>query len=94
MIQPSVGPPLGLRIPSGWKESDATLGDNSVLLFYTDGLIENHLPGQSAHRDGEQRLLQSLHREAFDIDSLLSELGPDGFQDDVAVMAVALSSSR
>lgn len=94
MVQPSVGPPLGLGVRSGWEESGHTLGDDSVLLLYTDGLIENPMPGDAHRRDGEQRLLRTLqHRAGFDIDSLLRELGPGGFQDDVAVMAVATSAS-
>jgi serine phosphatase RsbU (regulator of sigma subunit) len=94
MVRPSVGPPLGLGVRSGWEESGRTLGDDSVLLLYTDGLIENPSPDDFLHRDGEQRLLRTLqHRASFDIDSILRELGPGGFQDDVAVMAVAVSAS-
>jgi hypothetical protein len=95
MVHPFVGPPLGLGFRSGWKESDQALGDDAVLLLYTDGLIENPLPGDPQRRDGERRLLDCLSRRAtFDMDSMLRELGPDGFEDDVAVMAVTATSGH
>jgi hypothetical protein len=60
-----------------------------MLLLYTDGLIENPSPEDPHHRDGERRLLDHLDRRAtFDMDAMLRELGPDGFEDDVAVMAI------
>jgi len=95
MVEPCVGPPLGLGVRSGWKESEQALGDDAVLLLYTDGLTENPLPGEPRRRDGERRLLDSLNRAGtFDIDSMLRDLGPDGFQDDVAVMAVSTTSGQ
>ena len=95
MVQPFVGPPLGLGLRSGWKESEHALGDGAVLLLYTDGLIENPLPEAPQRRDGERRLLDYLDRRGtFDMDSLLRELGPEGFQDDVAVMAVTATSGH
>ena len=95
MVAPSVGPPLGLGIRSGWQESEQSLAEDVTLVLYTDGLIENPLPGDRSRRDGERRLLDSLSRRAsIDIDSLLEEFGPDGFEDDVAVMAVAATRGR
>jgi hypothetical protein len=95
IVKPCVGPPLGLGLPSGWQESDQKLAEGAMLLFYTDGLIENPLPGDLKRGDGERRLLECLGRRAapFDIDTLLGELGPEGFRDDVAVMAVAVTST-
>jgi hypothetical protein len=95
MVQPFVGPPLGLGISSGWKESHQALDDDAVLLLYTDGLTENPLPQQPHRRGGERKLLDHLRqRTPFDMDSMLRELGPDGFRDDVAVMAVTRTSGR
>jgi serine phosphatase RsbU (regulator of sigma subunit) len=95
MVTPRVGPPLGLGLRSGWNESDHTLREDAIVLLYTDGLTENASRETRRHGDGESRLLEYLDRtrRGFDLDLLLSEFGPDGFDDDVAVMAVAPASN-
>jgi serine phosphatase RsbU (regulator of sigma subunit) len=95
MVTPHVGPPLGIGLRSGWNESDQTLHEDATVLLYTDGLTENASRETRRHDDGESRLLGYLDRtrRGFDLDALLSEFGPDGFDDDVAVMAVATTSS-
>jgi serine phosphatase RsbU (regulator of sigma subunit) len=95
VVTPRVGPPLGIGVRSGWSESDHTVHEHATVLLYTDGLTENPSVETQRHDDGESRLLDYLdrRRRGFDLDSLLSEFGPDGFVDDVAVMAVAAATS-
>jgi serine phosphatase RsbU (regulator of sigma subunit) len=95
MITPHVGPPIGVGRRTAWKESHHTLPEAATVLLYTDGLTDNPAPGRRRDRDGERRLLDYLDRTrtSLDIDSLLGEFGPHGFQDDVAVMAVATANT-
>jgi hypothetical protein len=98
MVEPAVGPPLGVGFRSAWRESDQALpNDDATLLLYTDGLTESAHPVGGARRthDGEGRLLDYLRRSGrrFDIGALLDELGPSGYEDDVAVIAIALGGS-
>ena len=62
----------------------------SMILLYTDGLIENAASGQRRTNDGGALLLRYLDRSAFDIDDLLEHFGPTGFDDDVAVLTIRL----
>ena len=91
MVEPAVGPPLGLGIRTGWQESHQAFPNQATLLLYTDGLTESaHRTVGTQSRDGERRLLDYLDRTGsdFDIGALLDELGPNGFEDDVAVIAI------
>jgi sigma-B regulation protein RsbU (phosphoserine phosphatase) len=94
MVSPRVGPPIGVGIRSGWSESQQRLPDPSRVLLYTDGLTDNAAPGARRNHNGEQRLLDYLDRTRtdFDLDTLLLEFGPNGYYDDVAVMAVATTT--
>ena len=60
-------------------------------MLYTDGLIENALPGERRDHRGESRLIEYLRQPEFDIDQLLADFGPKGFDDDVAVMTIAVN---
>jgi len=94
MVAPCVGPPIGLRMGTSWMESRQSLPANATVLLYTDGLTDNTEPGNRQAHDGERRLLDYLDRARtrFDIDALLEELGPNGYHDDVAVIAIAAAS--
>jgi serine phosphatase RsbU (regulator of sigma subunit) len=89
-IEPHVGPPLGAGLHSGWSETQVSLVAGSMILLYTDGLIENAASGQRRTNDGGALLLRYLDRSAFDIDDLLEHFGPTGFDDDVAVLTIRL----
>lgn len=90
VIRPHVGPPLGIGLERAWHVSHATTTDVRMVVLYTDGLIENAPPGGRKNNDGEARLLHHLRSGEFDIDRLLSAFGPEGFDDDVAVMAISI----
>ncbi|HEY0871159.1 MAG TPA: GAF domain-containing SpoIIE family protein phosphatase [Acidothermaceae bacterium] len=82
-----VGPPLGVHAVAGRSSAVVGLAEGSVLLFYTDGLIERR--GESID-EGLERL-----RCAFSADSpeavcrqLAKAMLDDGIQDDVAIVAV------
>lgn len=90
--KPNVGPPLGVGISTGWKPTYRTLGPGSTVFMYTDGLIENPLPRRGRPNDGEQQLLEYLRAGPLDIDDLLTTFGPEGFDDDVAVMSITITS--
>jgi serine phosphatase RsbU (regulator of sigma subunit) len=88
------GPPLG--IGSEWPECQFQLDDASMLLLYTDGLVEAHgCPiGQ-----GVQLLHEALgdlpaHADVGDaINSALTVIPADSRDDDVAVLVVASRTS-
>jgi hypothetical protein len=91
MIEPHVGPPLGVGVRAGWQTTAMTVPPDSMLMLYTDGLIENATPGRRKDNDGEGRLIDYLGGSTFDIDAMLRTFGPDGFNDDVAVMTIRFS---
>ena len=93
IVEPNVGPPLGIGMVSAWKPTDLVFPVGAVAMLYTDGLIENDWDG--GHKaDGEQRLLEHLRQSGLDIDDLLRTFGPEGFEDDVAVLTIALAGDH
>ena len=62
---------------------------DATVMLYTDGLTENR-PPEGGRTDGEQRLIEYVTREGpgFNVDDLLRHFGPDGFDDDVAVLTL------
>ena len=90
LLKPHVGPPLGVGAACPWRQSEAILPHDATLLLYTDGLIENRVPGQPRNNDGERRLLSYLEQLGgrLDVDDLLQKFGPEGFDDDVAVLTL------
>jgi serine phosphatase RsbU (regulator of sigma subunit) len=86
------GVPLGIPANHPREPVELRLEPTSSLLLYTDGLIENGRdPGG---RPGEEGLLTALEhaRPATLLDDLLSRFGPHGFDDDVALLHLRVSS--
>ncbi len=100
MIPPG-GPALHLELPSGpplglgglpFESAEFELSDDSVLAFYTDGLVTSR--GQDADR-GEALLLEALSGASGPLDEtcdrvLNSVLAPGGATDDVALLMARL----
>ena len=84
--------PLGIDPSRARSPSSIDLPATRSLLLYTDGLIENRSAPQG--RADEEGLLQAVTRrhDHLDLDELLDELGPDGFEDDVALMLLTRRS--
>jgi serine phosphatase RsbU (regulator of sigma subunit) len=86
------GVPLGIPADRPREPVELRLDPTSSLLLYTDGLIENGRDPRG--RPGEEGLLAALEeaRPATLLDDLLSRFGPHGFDDDVALLHLRLSS--
>jgi hypothetical protein len=86
------GVPLGIPADRPREPVELRLEPTSSLLLYTDGLIENGR--DPAGRPGEEGLLAALEqaRPATLLDDLLSRFGPHGFDDDVALLHLRVSS--
>ena len=90
-------PPLG--IARSFRSHEVPLGEGSTLLLYTDGLVERR--GESL-TDGVARLADACLAVAGarpDPDTLCDHvtdalLGPDGHDDDVALLAAAFDRDR
>lgn len=91
VVEPVVGPPLGAGQHEAWAETSLDVVGDTTILMYTDGLIENAAPGERRRNDGEGRLVDYLERHPFDLEHLLARFGPEGFDDDVAVVAIAFN---
>jgi hypothetical protein len=94
VVEPHVGPPLGIGIVSAWKQTELVFPTGAMLMLYTDGLIENAHAADGSRGDGEQRLLRHLRQSGLDVDELLRAFGPEGFEDDVAVLTIALDDNH
>jgi serine phosphatase RsbU (regulator of sigma subunit) len=82
--------PLGIESATRRMVVHLRLHADRSMLLYTDGLIENaRSPGGRA---GESGLLQLLRgaEGALPLDDLLTRLGPEGFDDDVALLELAV----
>lgn len=98
LVEMPTGVPLGATPNGVWELTSLQLGSEETLLVYTDGLIENRRADPLRRGCGEEGLLRWLagHRRdgsQVDLDHLLADLGPDGFDDDVAVLALGFSRS-
>ena len=89
LLEPNVGPPLGVGSSGTWQQSEMVMPTGGTLLLYTDGLTENSHPGKR-RTGGERRLLDYLMKADgnVDLDDLLRYFGPDGFDDDVAILTL------
>ncbi len=83
--------PLGVPTRSGRQVVELDLASDGVLLLYTDGLIENRKAPPAEGRWSEGELLEYVRRNpGFSLDDLLLTFGgPDGFDDDVALMTIS-----
>jgi len=92
-----VAPPdplLGLRLGTGRHDHETTLAPGETLLLYTDGLVERR--GRRL-RDGLRELPERVAalRDVPPgqlLDALLTDLVPDGAEDDVALVAAHLEA--
>ncbi|MGD9702136.1 MAG: PP2C family protein-serine/threonine phosphatase [Acidimicrobiia bacterium] len=89
VVRPHVARPLGVRdIPFDPAVTEFAMPVAGAVFIYTDGLIENRLLRELADEDN---LLAYLGRHPSpDLDALVTEFGPDGFSDDVAVMTISI----
>ncbi len=86
--------PLGTRIPRSYDEHEVDLPPQSILLLYTDGIIDTRTPGAEARLTKLERAVAG--RPATDLDGLLAHLlnqilGESAPIDDAALLAVAAS---
>jgi hypothetical protein len=93
VVEPHVGPPLGIGIVSAWQQTERVFPKGGVVMLYTDGLIEN-ASSHGSRGDGERRLLEHLRKSGLDIEELLRAFGPEGFDDDVAVLTIAVDADQ
>lgn len=92
-LQLGVGTPMGVPRPTPRPVTTSRLEPGHSLLLYTDGILENRrTPGGRA---GERSLLRAVGAmsAAVDLDALLEEFGPNGYDDDVALMLLERSGS-
>lgn len=94
LLEADTSPPLGVVAELEPKPSRWSLTDGSVLVLYTDGLIER---GGEAITDGLERLRSVVHCEVPDrlcgqiMDSMIGSYVP---ADDVALLALRVTPKR
>jgi anti-sigma regulatory factor (Ser/Thr protein kinase) len=87
------GPPLGVSRAAMWSTETVEIEDGSVLVLYTDGLVERR---EETLDDGFARLAEALREVEGETPDALAEaivarLRPEaGFADDVAVLVCRL----
>jgi sigma-B regulation protein RsbU (phosphoserine phosphatase) len=92
-IQTQQGLPLGVSV-SKYSETEVTLGPNSRVAFYSDGITEAELePGEEY---GAERLLAHVQSPDFSPESLISDVkkfaNGGGLRDDATVILVGARS--
>lgn len=89
----TTGPPLGVTTEAKRSSSSVKLSEGSVMVLYTDGLVERR--GQNLEI-GMERLRSSLHPDSADAvcRQVTSSMLNDGIQDDVAIVAVRRTNSK
>jgi phosphoserine phosphatase RsbU/P len=92
-IQTEQGLPLGVSV-SKYSETEVTLGPNSRIAFYSDGITEAELePGEEY---GAERLLAHVQSPDFSPESLISDVkkfaNGVGLRDDATVILVGARS--
>jgi serine phosphatase RsbU (regulator of sigma subunit) len=94
-LELAAGPPLGLGgLP--FEETEIQLPEGSLLIFYTDGLIESRRRDLDAGMQALRGVLDGLHRQGKDsapaldsvCDRLVASLVPEQAEDDTALLAV------
>jgi serine phosphatase RsbU (regulator of sigma subunit) len=86
--------PLGVPVPGGRRSSSCTIDPGSLLVLYTDGLVERR---DSPISEGLERLASVAAGAGQDPESacdrmLAAMLGGEGAEDDVALLAVAVGA--
>ena len=83
---------LGVQPDTGRSEHEIVLGRDSVVVLYTDGLVERRDQTLDAGLERLQRTLEELAGRDLDelCDELLARLLPPDADDDVALVAVRL----
>lgn len=93
------GVPLGVDRTATFKEKTLSLKASDKILFFTDGLIENHLPGSNPF--GRKQLLEmlTLHGagDCFEIknrvlDQAIATFGSSNLADDVTIVVAEISA--
>lgn len=92
-LVPNVNRPLGIRRGPPFAVSTATIPPGATLVVFTDGLYEN-LHADRRRRSEADVLRYVGARPPIDLDSMLDHFGPDGFDDDVAVLAIGVPATR
>jgi PAS domain S-box-containing protein len=83
--------PLGTTDPVTYRAARDRLAVGSTLLLYTDGLVERRGVALEERLQGLARAAADARGELSEVcDVLLSEIGPEGVPDDVALLAVRL----
>jgi serine phosphatase RsbU (regulator of sigma subunit) len=82
------GPPLGLRISSGYVQRSLPFPPGSSLILYTDGLIERRGETIDVGLDRLRRADFDRHPHLPLADRTLALLADEPAEDDVAVLAV------
>jgi hypothetical protein len=87
------GLPLGIDPTVPRQVCRFEVPPGSSMLLYTDGLIEN--PGTPGGRSSEKALMKALPTPvtAADLDQLMDCFGPDGFDDDVALLLLGIDNA-
>jgi sigma-B regulation protein RsbU (phosphoserine phosphatase) len=84
------GLPLGISA-SRFSETEVTLGEDSRVAFYSDGITEAAVDSDEEY--GEQRLLAQMQSPDFTLDGLLADVrrfsNGTGLRDDATVILVA-----
>jgi len=89
-LEAPVGPPLGMGWVGSRSDGVAVLPPGSTLLLFTDGLFERRAGDLDEGRERLRAAVRALAGESLDAlcDGLLAALLDDGFEDDVALLAV------
>ena len=78
--------PLGTGLAGERHLVEGRLGPGESLLLYTDGLLENRHGPLGVVDDGVLAHVVAGHAGGLDLDRLLDQFGPEGFEDDVALL--------
>jgi serine phosphatase RsbU (regulator of sigma subunit)/PAS domain-containing protein/anti-sigma regulatory factor (Ser/Thr protein kinase) len=86
----TTGPMLGAVEAAEWKPATVELAPGDIFVLYTDGVLDNVLPG--GERFGEERLRRLVEGFDGDVDAIAAgleaELGGLRLRDDVAMLAI------